>query len=167
MFAAAYNREIPIERVLAGYCRLRRLRFTVDGDPQAALHVLSPEGFLPVVVVHAEMSANEALRAITGRPRLRGVARSSAAFPLGSQLREDPQALFNVFALVRPVGAGTLPAFHLTMFLHGFNKVFGWEPNREIECAGVFNRYGNGGLRRAIEELNHPKESPWPHSTRR
>lgn len=151
-------RSIPVERALSGYCRERGARFLVAGAPEPAIRVLSPEAFLPIVAVHAEMAAFEAMSA--GRA---GGAPQCTAFPLGSYLRDDEDALFGIFARVEPLTGGGTGSFRGAMFVYALHKVFGWTMQRPIECTGVFERYsGAAGLKGVIDSMAGAKEAAWP-----
>lgn len=127
---------------MAAYCRSRKCRFFIDGQPQPAFRVLSPELFLPVVALQAELAA----RVMFGREA-----------SLGTQFVADGDALLGVFARVAPIRADDGSVLRALLFTHSVNKVFGIEEGARIECAPVYEEYRDGAMARLAQG-----EIKWP-----
>jgi hypothetical protein len=194
------QRAIPIERALAAYCRDRQIRFKVEGDPESSLRVLMPEAFLPVLALHAEASAIDLLQADTAPDAQQQLQQAllghlggsqeaktadaptasdgSSAAPshrrlvLGTEIREDPQALFGVCATVPALtgdGAGSL---RLVLFVHALHRVFGYTANRQVELKHIHTKYAaqdaSGSVMAILGDISAAaKEARWsPHFPR-
>lgn len=121
---------------MAVYCRSRKCRFYVDGQPQPVFRVLSPELFLPVIALQAELGA----RQMFGREA-----------SLGTEFVRDDDALLGVFARVAPIRADDGSVLRALLFTHALNKVFGIADEAHIECAPVYNEYRDGAIARLAQ----------------
>lgn len=155
--ASVTRRLIPVERVLAGYCRASRIRFLVDGQPESAAGILAPESFLPIVTVHAEMAAHPWIAARDRGFLERVLVGAKGDLPMGSMLQADEDALFKLFAKVPALTADSASSFRLLFFVHALHKVFGHGTDRQVECAGIYERYMAGGLQRAMQTLSRSR----------
>jgi hypothetical protein len=122
-------RAFSMTRALAVFARQRGCRFTVEGQAEAAILVMSPEVFLPVVALHADHAA-----------------RTLLAQPLQIEFREDPMALLGVYANVPPLTGDEQSALRAAFFFHAARQIFGIDENVTIECGPVYRAYENGLL---------------------
>jgi len=120
-------RAISISRALAMHAAQLRCRFLVNGDEEPALVLLSPEVFLPVVALHADMQA-----------------RNLAGTPLGVRFREDDQSLLGVSVDVPNLCGDEASVLRLLFFADAAKKIFGLHEDARIECAPVFEAYQHG-----------------------
>ena len=147
-------RSLPVERILAAFCREQRMRFLVNGTPAPAIQVLSPEAFLPVIAVHAELSAGELLRK-TGHFQ-------PPARPLGTVIKPDESALLHCYAKVPGITGDGYGTLRITMFVHALLKVFG-TGGAKLETAPIFERYESGLLAQLTAQTGtRSQEDPWP-----
>jgi hypothetical protein len=174
---APVQRAISVDRALVAYCRHRQIRFLVDGQPEPSARIMMPEAFLPVVALHAELSALDLMRP-TAAPK---VVRELSGFLdgdkgvecqrllLGTQLRQDSMALFGVLATVPPLTGDGQGSLRAAMFVHGLHAVFGYAAERSVEVSGVYARYfgpSGQGLKGILERLESSnKEAAWLPAT--
>lgn len=135
-------RSISMTRALAAVADRNRCEFLVGGEPEQAVLVMAPEVFLPVVALHADAKCRELL-----------------GLPLpGMVLRDDPDAMFGVYADVEPASGDEASTVRTVFFLDAARRLFGMAENVTIECAPIFEVY-RGGL------LNHMQDGgqvSWP-----
>lgn len=134
------SRSVDMRRVLATMSRQMGIEFVVAGTPEPAISVFSNEALMPVVGLHAQVKAKETL-----------------GINLGIELEKDDQALLGVYCrlpMVGPDSMGVLRACFLTQAAH---RIFGMEPNVQIEVAPVIERYING-----LAGGEHLEKSGWP-----
>ncbi|TXI24242.1 MAG: hypothetical protein E6Q67_03210 [Roseateles sp.] len=140
--------SLSMERVLAAYLRARRVKLLADGQPQAAILMLSPEALLPVIAMHAEMAAKE----LFGKDAT-----------LGVQYRQDEAAMFGVYAKVPPIQSDMQGVMRALMFVYATNKVFQIKPGEHIECQPIYDHYRNGSLAGMLD--NPDARVEWPLAT--
>lgn len=167
------QRAISVDRALVAYCRHRQMRFVVEGLPEACARVMMPEAFLPVVAMHAELSALDLLRPAHAPAVVRDLAdflegdrtAESRRMLLGTQLRQDPMALFGVLATVPALTGDGQGSLRAALFVHALHTVFGYATDRPVEVGGVFARYSGPagqGLKGILEKLDtSTKEATW------
>jgi hypothetical protein len=144
----AQIQSLSMERVLASYLRARRVKLLADGQPQAAILMLSPEALLPVVAMHAEMAVKE----LFGRQ-----------VSLGVQFRPDDAAMFGVYAKVPPIRSDVQSVLRALMFIYATNKVFQITAGQHIECQPIYDHYRNGSLAGMLD--NPDARVEWPLAT--
>lgn len=138
-------RAISITRALAAYVEQHDCAFTVNGEYEPAVLLFSPEVFLPVIALHANMNA----MALLGRP-------------LGVEFAADEQSLLGVSVRVDPLTGDEISALRVLFFTHALHEIFGLSKDaREIECAPVFEVYEYGLMNHA--ERNGVMQ--WPVTT--
>jgi hypothetical protein len=155
-------RSIPMERMLAAYCRERKMRFVVMDSPEPAIRLLMPEAFLPVLALQAELTALTLFRPVVSWaesgddqvPLIDEVlarARHSRSddhdgerdeLPLGTRLHDDAKALFGVFASVRPLTGDGRGGLCAALFTHALHQVFGYQSGT-VDVSAVFARYAH------------------------
>jgi hypothetical protein len=167
------QRAISVDRALVAYCRHRQIRFQVDGQPEPSARIMMPEAFLPVVALHAELSALDLLHPSAAPEVVRDLAGfldgdrgvECRRLLLGTQLRQDSMALFGVLATVPPLTGDGQGSLRAAMFVHALHTVFGYAIERSVEVSGVYARYygpGGQGLKGILERLETSnKEATW------
>jgi hypothetical protein len=167
------QRSISVDRALVAYCRHRQMRFLVEGHPEPSARIMMPEAFLPVVALHAELSAIDLLRPEAAPAAVRELsgfldgerASESRRMLLGTQLRQDSMALFGVLATVPPLTGDGQGSLRAALFVHALHTVFGYATDRPVEVGGVFARYSGPagqGLKGILEKLDtSTKEATW------
>lgn len=120
-------RALSMTRLLAAFARKRRCEFTVEGRPEPAVLLLSPEVFLPVVALHAD-------------------ARSRALLDhsLVLEFVPDAQALLGVRVKVPPLSSDAISTLRATLFVNSAVEIFGIAQDARIECMPVFEAYRDG-----------------------
>jgi len=132
-------------RVLAEYARQHGCVFTVNGKPEPEAFLFSPEVFLPVIAMHANMAALSILNK-----------------PLGLQFNTDDQALFGVSVSVDPLTGDEISVMRVGFFTCALHQVFGLAPEiGQIECAPVFEAYQHG----LMHHIERSGGMQWPLAT--
>lgn len=147
------HRSIPMERVLAAYCRQRSMHFVVGDRTEPAIRLLMPEALLPVLAIQAEVNAHRLLgpagAARGGRlfdevfDRARessGTCPPGKALPLGTRIHEDASALLGVFASVPALSADGCASLRGAMFVHALHEFFGCRSGT-VEVSAVLSRH--------------------------
>lgn len=138
------RRALSISRVLATYARSIGCTFTVDGKPEPAVFLLSPELLLPVVALHADAQA----RALLGHP-------------LGVKFEADEHSLLGTRANVPPLTGDAISALRVTFFTHSATRIFGIAQNVRIECLPVLEAYRDG----LLAHIERAGRIEWPMAT--
>lgn len=132
-------------RVLASYINQYNCVFTFQGEAEPVSQLFSPEVFLPVVAMHAEILAGTVL-----------------GCPLGIEFLSDEKSLFGVLVNVAPLTGDELSIFRATFFIHAVHQIFGLSKEIEqIECAPVFEAYEHG----LLHHVEQTGEIQWPIAT--
>lgn len=123
-------RNISITRALAVYIKNHDCQFLIQGEPEPAAFMFSPEAFLPILAMHADLAS-----------------RSLLGHPLGITFEEDEQALFGVRSIVPALTGDEISVLRATFFTSALHQVFGLAKDvKEIECVPVFDAYKDGFL---------------------
>lgn len=129
-------------RALAIYAKQFDCVFTVNGEVEPAVFLFSPECFLPVIAMHADMNAQSLL----GRP-------------LGISFNNDEQALLGLSVDVSPLTGDEISVLRAVFFAHAMHQIFGLSQGiRQVECLPVFEAYQQG----LFQHINQNEGMRWP-----
>lgn len=136
-----------MSRLLASVCRQMNCSFTLAGEEESTLLLLSPEMFLPAVAAVAEVESCSLIHK-----------------SLGAVFTNNPDAMLGQSVLVPPVESDPGSLIRALFYIHAAQRLFGLRENASIELAPVVERFdrgllSEGGWPVAIVSPNHVAQS--------
>lgn len=138
-FVPRDRRSIEMRRVLSAVANLYGAKFLVQGSPEPAIAIFSPEALLPVVALHAQMEAS-----------------ASLGLELGIEFEHDDEALLGVVVNVPALTGDSMSVMRGTLMLQAAHRVFGLAEGVQIEVLPVIERYDGSLIQRAGEKISWP-----------
>lgn len=135
-------RSVTLTRMLAQLAREYRCTFSMGGEPEAPIVLMSAQAFLPVIALHADVKCRELLK----RP-LHGI-----------EFRNDPAALLGVYAAVEPLTGDEESVIRAGFFTHAALTIFGIGNDMVVECMPVYEAYRSG----LATHLQNGGSPSWP-----
>lgn len=143
--APRLGRPVPMDQILAAQARTLNCRFKVNGSSITPDMIFSPEAFLPIVVLYADERSRTLLGGVDG-------------FPTTYQI--EPDALLGFRVNFPPMDGSISSLMRGLMLQHAAVRLFGMQPDTEVELADVVLRYRS----KLHEELGVEDKQMFPGS---